>query len=414
MNTSQFSTHRIWGLASDALTALGEIEVEGGSESENVSRVETILLHLKSFSGYQGEIVHLFVPRMLDQVAAELEHCVSYVQGRKEQGKGHPDYLLQAVNHAEEALYLSSNWPVPSAKGVQVRRLRSLFEDVADAQAKVVESFSQREEALGKSGEEAQQLLDEAKEAVQETTAEMQSKLDALEQQVEDVLKAGRTKVEELEALNRLSFEAWKKSVGTEARARMSELVSETAGAKKEAVALVLEVKEQAGEYSNVVSASSAALLAGHYAKDADAGRKLGIGTYALGLAIVIAGTVPLVVASVQANGGAVFDFERLLPRIVLALVSGSVAAVFWKLGSRFFGRSEAAKDYELQLRTIGPFLANVSKEKVDEVRLNFVNRKYAETPAIRTHSSSNADKSPRDENGDSVLESENSRESAE
>jgi hypothetical protein len=98
-------------------------------------------------------------------------------------------------------------------------------------------------------------------------------------------------------------------------------------------------------------------------------------------VSLVFAGWEGIQILAPAAKGDLPISWEGLLSRTVLLAVVGLVAGFAGKQASRANRAEEANRRYELQLASIGPFIAELDSEAKQTIKTKLVERMYGQNP---------------------------------
>jgi hypothetical protein len=136
-------------------------------------------------------------------------------------------------------------------------------------------------------------------------------------------------------------------------------------------------LRESEKDFETLSKAAATDKLAGHFAAEAKSGRRLAIILYVVGAVFIAAAASPLFLLLVPGNLGTDIEtrWEQIVIRAGIGVAAASVATVAIRLGGRFLSSANVAKRMELDLKTFGPFLADVNQIEADKARINLVER---------------------------------------
>jgi hypothetical protein len=134
---------------------------------------------------------------------------------------------------------------------------------------------------------------------------------------------------------------------------------------------------ESESGFANLSAAAATDKLAGHFATEAKTGRAVGMWLYIAGGVLIATAASPLLLLLLPGNLSSDADtrWEQLVIRAGIGAALASAATVAIRLGGRFFANANVTKRMELDLKTFGPFLANVDPKEADKARINLVER---------------------------------------
>ncbi len=213
----------------------------------------------------------------------------------------------------------------------------------------------------------------------------MESTIEAQKAVVTGAVDDAESAVARLTETNDAAYEKWKKARESSFKEDFDPLrdgITERLASAKTEYEELIGAKEK---YTKLVSAIAADEVAAQFETEADWGRKLGNRYYLLGFALLVLAAVPLIwliFEGSKTSGGDV-NWTTIITRLGIGVLAGSAATVAIRLGSRLINNANAIKRMELELRAIGPFLANVSeKPKVDDAFIELVGKAFGNTYA--------------------------------
>lgn len=390
MLREDFDSHGVWNNVASIKNSVEKLRLEADSvEAALLDRILFIAEYIESFKTLGATASAMFSEPLMAPVCNALTPALQHLQQR-EQSPAYRNYTDQAVAHAESALVPLGAWPRPYARGAQITQLRTLYQDLFSKQAEQVALID------AKRAEIERQIAQYVRE-ISEQRAQIEQRLSSLETQaatviatvdgekkrIDEVVQTGLDRIDKLKDVDEERFKSWLQERTAELgqfreheRGGMSSLLDEARGA-------VDKIRADEREFANISSAAGAGKLASEFEGEATTGRWLGLGLYGLGFIFLIAAAIPLVVLLFEGSGaGAASDqWQRLVIRVSLGLLGASAATVLIRLGSRFVTGSNASKRMALELRTFGPFLANVEdKSSVDNARLELVDRAFGKS----------------------------------
>jgi hypothetical protein len=348
--------------------------------------------YVRSFDVVASTRAAFFHPQMLDNVHSVWNQAHSSLSQRVSGGEGYINYTQQAADQAESALLQMAPWPKPYGKGGEVSQLNTLFEQLLEAQRVSISALEAEHAALrgevSTFSEQIDSKQDDVSAKLDTIYAEAAAIKTASEHQqgeVEDAVNEARQSIANLTKVNDANFKEW-----TEARelafqdefAPLKNQITEQLAAANVEYDDLLAAKEK---YEKLVGAIAADEVSSQFASESKWGRRTGTAFYITGFVLLAAAAIPLVWLLFDKShvAQATVDWNVIIVRVSLAILAGSAATVAIRLGGRLINNANAIKRMELELRAIGPFLANVSEEKrVDDAFIGLVGKSFGNSYA--------------------------------
>jgi hypothetical protein len=392
---ADFDTHPLWEVLRTIDAQLEQIvDDHQPDELADIERIKVQLAYVRSFDAVASTRAAFFHPVMLDNVQGVWNQVNNDLTNRVANGIGFASFVSQAAADAETALLQMAPWPRAYGKGGEVKQMDTLFEQLLEAQrtsiaALEAEHVRLREEIRAYEGQidGKRTEVDESLEATGTKLTELNSTIEEQKEEVAEAVESAAAAVTALTAQNDEAYKEWRAARESEFGVDFNPLrdqISEKLASADLEYAELLGAKEK---YTKLVSAIAADEVAAQFETEAAWGRKLGNRFYLLGFALLVLAAVPLVLLIFEdsrTTTGTV-DWTAIIVRLAIGVLAGSAATVAIRLGGRLINNANAIKRMELELRAIGPFLANVAdKTKVDTAFIDLVAKafgnSYAET----------------------------------
>ncbi len=356
----------------------------------SIERIRTQQEYVRSFDAVASTRVAFFHSQMLDAVNSIWQQVASSLSQRIASGTGATNYVMQAADQSETGLLQMGAWPRAYGRGGEVTQLQTLFEELLEAQRISIEALKQEHadlraevtavaDTFETKRSEAAAALDAATSAATQLESQIESQSSTVAAAVEDAQAA----VRDLTRLNSKAYDEWVKEreiAFTQDFEGLRQAITEKLTASENEYEELLAAK---AKYTKLVSAIAADEVAAEFRREARWGRISGIALYALGFLLLAGAAVPLIfliVENARDDAGGV-NWTPIVIRIAVGVLAGSAATVAIRLGGRLINSANGAKRMELELRAIGPFLANVQQaDKVDDARIELVNKAFGKT----------------------------------
>lgn len=391
MLRADYDNHPLW----DTLGAIdGKIDTIHAAhfldDLPNLERIRVQEGYVRSFDAVASTRAAFFHPAMLDAVNTVWQQAAAALDQRISSGSDYTSYVAQAADHAESGLLQMAAWPRAYGRGGEVKQMNTLFEELLEAQRASIAALKESHKGLQQEISDHSAELDQKRIEVTAALTATQSELTTVEGQietqkttVENAVASSKQAVDALTEVNNEAFDEWKNERETAFAKDFDGLRGQISKRLKDAnaeYAALLSAKEK---YTKLVSAIAADEVAEKFESEAKWGRSAGIWLYAVGLLLLVGAAVPLILLILENAkddpGG--INWTPIVVRLAIGVLAGSAATVAIRLGSRFISNANSAKRMELELRAIGPFLANVSvPDKVDDAHIELVSKAFGKT----------------------------------
>ncbi|MCU1585563.1 MAG: hypothetical protein JWM49_2119 [Microbacteriaceae bacterium] len=385
---SEFEENPIWAVL-DAVdkrldTIAGDEQLNEIAPSE---LLRVLVTHVRSFRALSTTSPLLFTTAMLGGVQGFFDMVVSSLDTRIQQGIGGFTYLTDAVANAEGSLPALAPWPRPYAKGAQIQATTTMYEELLEAQRKSVEVLEATHKRLREQVAElsTSTAAEHAAVSAQLTTilAEAQAAVatvDAEKARIDKVVSDGLASIAALEKDNTERYKSWQDERAESFTQDFQGLRSAIEADRDTAAAALAKLVETNRQYENLTTLAAGDLIAGAFQREARWGRVAGLIAYGIGFAFLGLGSIPLLMLLAHspdtANGAP--DWGSIVVRVSIAVLAGSAATVVITLGARFVKNANLSKRMDLELRSFGPFLANVrDTDPVDAARIELLDRAF-------------------------------------
>lgn len=397
MLRAEFDNHPLWAVLNAVEDQLNQIaDQHQPDELANVERVRVQIAYVRSFDVVASTRSAFFHASMLANVQGVWDQVHASLATRVANGIGYANYVQQGADQAETGLLQMAPWPRPYGKGGEVKQMNTLFEQLLEAQRISIDALAKEHEKLRNEIVDYDGQVEAKRDEVNTALAGAQTTLAALELTIEEqktelstAVGEATTAVEALTEKNSKAYKEWRAEREAEFKDDFQPLRNDIAAQLESAHAEYEELIGAKEKYTKLVSAIAADEVASRFETEAGWGRKAGNWFYVLGFALLVLAAVPLVwlvFEAGKASDGSV-NWTAIISRVAIGVLAGSAATVAIRLGSRLIANANAVKRMELELRAIGPFLANVSeKPMVDEAFIDLVGKAFGNTYAETTN----------------------------
>lgn len=391
MLRSDYDGHPLW----ETLRAIDDrintiVEAHSAKDLPNIERIWVQEEYVRSFDSVAATRVAFFHAAMLDAVLTVWQQVLASLDQRISLGLDYSNYVQQAADQSETGLLQMAAWPRAYGRGGEVKQMHTLFEELLEAQRASIDALSRTHEDLRAEvaafSNEVTQRRDEAISSVstaQLALNELESQIESQRSIVEDSVADTARTIKRLEDDSGVNYESWKQERESAFTADFADLRTKIGFTLEKAKAEYVELLGAKEKYTKLVSAIAADEVAAKFESEASWGRVAGIALYIAGFVLLAGAAVPLILLITEnakdAAGG--IDWTPIVIRLAVGALAGSAATVAIRLGGRFIASANSAKRMELELRAIGPFLANVADPaKVDDARIELVSKAFGKT----------------------------------
>ncbi|MGZ0212780.1 MAG: hypothetical protein ACKVI4_09890 [Actinomycetales bacterium] len=393
MLLTDFDSHPLWNVLDAIDGQLQEIvDAHQPEELAEVERIRVQQAYVRSFRVVASTRVAFFHPMMLDSVHNVWNQVHNALSNRIVHGVGHSNFVSQAASESETALMQMAPWPRHYGKGGEVKQMNSLFEQLLEAQRESIEALRAEHSKLREEMAEYAFQIDSKKsevnaslEGTEVRLSELDSTIDGQKAELSTAVDAAKKAVVSLTDANSKAYAKWKDERESEFLRDFDPLKQQIGEKLSSAGEQYEELIGAKAKYTKLVSAIAADEVASQFEVEAAWGRKAGNRFYLLGFAFLLVAAAPLtwlIFEGSQAAAGEV-NWNAIIVRLAIGVLAGSAATVAIRLGGRLINNANAIKRMELELRAIGPFLANVAeKPKVDNAFVDLVAKAFGNTYA--------------------------------
>lgn len=393
MLRSDFDNHSLWGVLNQVEEQVGEIsDQHQPDELASLERIRVQVAYVRSFDVVASTRAAFFHPTMLSNVQSIWDQVSTLLASRVANGFSYTTYVGQAADQAESGLLQMAPWPRPYGKGGEVKQMNTLFEQLLEAQRISIDALKREHERLRVEMVDYDGQVEKKRDEVESALSNAQNELAALtstvEQQKTDLsaaIKEAELAVDALTEKNSGSYQEWcnlREAEFEDTFHPLKDKISVQLDAANEEYTELISAKEK---YTKLVSAIAADEVASQFETEAAWGRKVGNWFYGIGFFLLALAAIPLVwlIFDGSKSTDGVVNWTAIITRLSIGVLAGSAATVAIRLGGRLINNANAIKRMELELRAIGPFLANVAeKPKVDDAFIELVGKAFGNTYA--------------------------------
>jgi hypothetical protein len=385
---SDFEQHPLWGVLDAVNARLETIAQDGDLNEVAPSELARVLVsHVQTFRALATTSPLLFTNTMMNDVQTQFGQALGLLDTRIAVGVGNPAYVQGAVANAEAALIAMAPWPRPYAKGAQIQATTTMFEDLLERQRISVESLEAAHQRLlaqvANLSASATTDHDAAAAQLAEILREAESvatTVDGEKARIDEVVSDGLKKIAGLEQENSDRYKAWQDARAESFAKDFGDVRKAVELDREKATVALAKLVETNQQFENLTTLAAGDIIAGEFKREAKWGRVMGLIAYGVGFIFIGLGAVPLIILLTQNpdTKDGLPDWGRIIVRIAIAVLAGSAATVVITLGARLIRVGNLSKRMDLELRSFGPFLANVKDtDPVDDARIELLKRAF-------------------------------------
>jgi hypothetical protein len=386
-----FDNHALWSRLSEIEAILELVAAEGvTAEVDLIENIRFYISHVRSFRDLSSSSSALFSNAMIAPVLATFDSVKASLDNRVTNGSSYSNFVVEARQLAEDSLLHMGPWPRPYARGGQVQQMSTLYEDLLERQRMSVQALAAIHEglrseiaALSAEVEEKKVAAIDEFDALRTEAGAVAATIEQQKTRIDDVVESGINALADTRTSLTKAYQEWQADRLAAYDRELSPFTDEARTKVEQASEALDKLRETEVEYTNLSGAVAAGRLSEHFEKEARLGRRNGILLYLLGFSFLAAAALPLVLLLQRSVDTAELNphWDQIALRAAIAAVGASAATVAIRLGSRFITDATASKRMELELRTFGPFLANVSDQtEVDKARVNLIDRAFGKS----------------------------------
>jgi hypothetical protein len=394
MKQEDFDNQRVWSNVKETLSTLKKITDPSEDESERITEIRYIASQVQGFRKVDPGPFHpeMFSPvnTLWDQVLSSAKNLVNA------RNAGH---LTQATQNAQQTLIHIAKWPKQINRNAAAASATSAFKAYTDSLEGAIEELQQSLAQTLESSETQRKLWEQEvtdlKREAATSQKELASALSGLEQEREQLralLTRNTTAFNDSQTKRSADFDAAQETRSEKFSKWLGDQEAHFADLVKPHVHGIEVMLQKAQDDSAAVDElrhstetlagmTSSEILSKKYGAFAKQERRWGLIAYLFGFIALGLGAWFIwdAVGSVNPSEGVSWSFTVLKIGISTLIVGGATMA--FRLGSRFLHSSNASKRIELELHSIGPFLADVSQaDAIDAAKLAFVEKTFGRT----------------------------------
>jgi hypothetical protein len=380
MRQDEFDSYELWVEVNKTLKQIDEIDKKANADERALlARIRFIATYAKSFISVPSELFNL---QMLSTVYSVWKNVVTYLE--EYASRLESDALQQAVVNAETSLELLARWPSRpgnSTKTVQLTKLfREVTQELENIRNKSEERHAEEIRESAKRQTDLQELI-----LIQETSLKanlthiekLEAQIDADQERLRAALTANNEAFNSSQSARESLLSTWLVKQEEEFKEIASPYVESLEVLNESAKAEFAIIQALRSNTQKLASLTTGDILAENYKVSASEERSTGIQAFILGFSGIGVGLLINIFLFGGPNAANLSWKEVTLKLGFTAAVLGGSAIAF-QLGKKSLKDSNAYKRVELELRAIGPFLADV--ENADEVKTEYIKKSFGKS----------------------------------
>lgn len=363
--------HPLWAALDSASGVVGSLDVP--SDPANRELIDELQRFLAAARALKKSIdPALAADSALNQANAQLTAVANSINNFASK-PGHPPYLAQAVAQLDPVrLHLNSlprTLGNPAARAAVTRALRDYQDDLEASRAalsgrldEVIGASEAREVAV------VQQMSD-----INRQLAALETRIGNDESRLSDALTATNETFNSAQTARVNDFRKWliaqETSFGKLAEPHLESLQASAAAAE----ANLAEIAALRDSTVGMAHLASGDILAGQFKSHARSERLSAYIAYGIGLVASVSAILVLLFAFGRVTES--LPWQAVALKLSITAILGGVVTVAFRYAGKAIGRSTSFKRQELELRALGPFLAEVSG--AEAAKVEFVKRAF-------------------------------------
>lgn len=372
MDAASFKDHAFFNAIDTTLALLNEAEKNTPSDQKEYSnRIRAVGSYLKSYRSMPGS---LFSPQMLDQIYSQWMQVNGVVTNHQvSPAAGH---LAQSSAMVDGCLGTVASWPL--LRGSVGQKAAEFIESIEQTSSQTVEALKAEIVRAREAAEEAESqrvALAQKLAALDAKITQDETRLDnAVTTQVDGFTNA-QTKREE-------TFVEWLATRRQDYDSQVLEFLTALQGENDRASEILHGLQELRDKTEHVAGEATSAKLARDYGEYSQREYDSAKWAYGIGILLLVGAAAFLFFTILGVGPTDDVSWEWVSLKLGIAVTALGASTIAIRLGGRFINNSAINKRVELELRAIGPFLADVGdgKSAVGQAKLLFVQRAFGRT----------------------------------
>ena len=376
MTPVEFEAHPLWVVLHSTLELIESATFNDEVDAPWINRVQFIASYIVEFKSDYSE---LFTNQGLDAVnstwSTVIQNIQNFLQNRNVQ------FLQYAFTNAEAALEQTSSWVNKSPSSSQSKKIvagyKSLLSGLEQDQKKILGSIEELRNKINDIGIREQQTdinLTARIKPLQEALNTFEARYEIVKANFEGGMVNFAEKFDQSQISQQNAFDRWLLSEQKTFESKAEPYIDKIKGLVAIASARLTEIDSISDMTKKVASMTTGDVLANKYADSAQEERKTGLYAYAGGWGGLVAGLI-VYLCTVGGVSVSKLNWEEITLKFGFSAAIVGGATIAFSLGRRSLKLSSTYKRMELELRAIGPFLADVDDS--DATKKSFIDRSF-------------------------------------
>lgn len=386
MLRNDFQKHSLWAVIEDTVLHMRELAAHSVNKGQHKGPHEDMLLDqaLASFVDRTQEAASyvsrfrrggstLFSEEMLKK-HSELWKKLRIIGDDSLMTLSHPG-LSEAHRVIDEILRDSSTWPTPpNVDQADNSRFADLERRFQVRIERILQEYENRGALVSEKIDTVERHASEVRKQLEESEYEFSLRMSQQRHYIEETFQT----LTATDDLRKKEFQDWLKTAQEDADAWRSKIASDAQESLAELSSMTDEAANLHEKTLSISGATSTAVLAAAYSRSASTSSRLAIGSFILGLLILGLAFWQVNTTLTQIHPTDSVSWQWVGLKIALTTLAAAGASVLFGVGSKYFKIAETHRRVDLELRAIGPFLADLEdQDSIEKAKLSFVDRTF-------------------------------------
>lgn len=375
MQNEAFQSHAVWAMATEmgALIATAtEIGDPAAAPSLAALRYTRSVLDGHRSTSEPAPYTSTGLTHIQTSLGPVLQELRNYTSNKN---VGH---ITNAETHSDATMYHLGLLPAAALKGGAAAAANRAFTEYRDAATIAIESLQSANKSLHADAATAKIEWDSAISKLREQLNAMSTKITADETRLDTAVTTQSDSFTTAQTERAQSFNAWLESQGKALKALASDDLAAIGASRASASDAFSEIDRLRDDTKTVAGLAAGDQVARGYKRYSIRQWIAGLIAYALGLGAIAAG-ISMVLSTIE-HIDPTKEIAWSFTSLKLGLTASAVyaAIVAFRLGSQLLGEAATAKQFELELKALGPlFPMDHEKEMLSHVKKGLVDRAF-------------------------------------
>jgi cell division septum initiation protein DivIVA len=375
MQKQEFDEHPLWNAIDQTLEALLETEdAAPPAEAPARERIRFVAVLARSYKEIDPA---LFSRTMIDAVHPLWAQAAAYI------GQSHD--IPSAVNQVEATLVSIGAWPQPVAKGGAAAKANRLFNEYVKEAERVLDAVkrSAEQDRTHSESERLRQdsIISQMQVNLDQLTAQLlaqTAKITADETRLDTALNRNNETFIAAQTTREEKYQEWLNTQEESFTETVQPYLNTLKDKEMEGTEHLQALEDLRDKTEKVAGDATGAMLARDYGSYSRREWISGVVSYVGGFSLLVATAAYLLrtLSGIGEDDNVSWQFVSL--KLGATVTGAGAAAVAFGLGARFLHRANLNKRVELELRAIGPFLADVDDvDALKKAKTDFIDRSF-------------------------------------